>query len=190
MARTKAQKLDRPARHLEHLRGKRERHQAAAQAAEAAATRRQLERALDDAERHAWTDADTAAEYKALTLLAEANEKTMTVEQARAWAMAFIESHPQEAEWAWRFVGRVEVHQRSRRGPPPASEMQPVDSLYDPIVKTAARMERLCAQALSREEITKLLERTNGLCSNKLPPVPELTRSQLRIVIRRVLPVR
>jgi hypothetical protein len=188
MSRTVTEKRSRATRQLEGLREKRERHGTAVQSVEAANSRRQLEAAVDDSQRTAWTEADSAAELGALETLAEVNEKSMSVEDARAWAAEFVLSHPDASEWAWRFVGRVEVHQQSRRGPKPTADMEQVDLIYDPIVKAAARTLGLKSRALSQEEVNYLLERTNGLAQDKL--LERLSRSQLRMVMLRVLPVR
>jgi hypothetical protein len=132
--------------------------------------------------------AGSDAELNALEMLAEVNEKTMSVAGARAWAAEFVLSHPDATEWAWEFVGSVKVHQRSRRGPKPTADMGQVDLVYDPIVKAAAKTLGFQSQKLSKEEVDDLLDMVNGVAQSRLHA--PLNRSQLKLVVRRVLPGR
>lgn len=189
MARTKEEKRDRAVRELERLRVKRARRVEAEQAVASATPGRQFAQALQHLQEAAWSSEDTNVELKAAELLAEANEKSMSVPEARAWAADFVSQHPDAAEWAWRFVGRVEVHQQSPRGPRSDKLQRPAAPEYDTLVIGAISMLRPDVRRLAgKAHWDELYDLVNALCATRM--LPKLDRQQLRSVARRVRPGR
>ena len=132
------------------------------------------------------TPPDSTALIDALGMLAEANIKTMSIEQAHQWAQEFTAEHPgtEAARWAWRMVGQVEAHQESPRGPRAGSASVEVSENCLRIVRAAARYERFGSKDLSKEEIDRLERRVASICDSQL--MPHFDRQQIKQALKKI----
>lgn len=116
--------------------------------------------------------------------LAVLNAKTMTVEEAQEWAREHVQQSPHHAEWAWRFVGRVEQQRESRRGPKSDADQEPPSDVYDPIVLKARQLCRHQGFDLNSEELGTLLLKVNRLSGTRM--LPPINKQELRQILRRI----
>lgn len=188
MARTKEQKLARATATLKQLAAKRARYEDAERRAATAASPRDLARALADAAKAAWTSKDSEDHIAAALLLADGIEKSISLEDARAWRADFVAAHPEAVAWASEFVGRAQVHNTSRRGPKPNREQAELPGQYYQLVHGMLKQRGITSGRLGKQQIEALHHAVNGACDAHM--LPRLSRQELAFVVRRVRAVR
>jgi hypothetical protein len=122
------------------------------------------------------------AAIDAASELAAANIKTMTVEQAHAWAREFIAEHPKPdaVAWAWRMVGQVEMFQEQKRGPKPMAEEPPLSEVQIKIIRSIAANY---PAKPSPADMARIEADVAARCFANMQAAPN--RAQLRAALRR-----